>query len=349
MNLKKLIHKTTLFIFVLLIAGSAYSQVEYYGPFQHENNYVHSQTSEVYDAVINKKGDIIFTSGTSYDIIAWDLKTQEKLHNFSGANSVIYSIALSDDEKKIAGGEYLTSFKIWDTDTGKIITDWHDDQLFGATELRYITFSKDGNRIFAKMYPHYEMLEYGIYCWNALDGTLITRLDCVGGKIRGKIISDNHGDTIFTNWSKLIDVNNNKVFVDFDSGSQPINLNQNVIVYKSNNGKLFRTLYNVPEKEFSKLDELPFNLNYIIIDFSKTGRYGIFGEIKGNFSLYPKMIYDFQKGEAIYEFQELNLAPYKKVVFSDNTRFIIAVSEDNGAEVLDISKLVSSVENRNKY
>lgn len=353
MNYKILLINVALTL--ILLTTKAYTQVNYYGPFQQEGFSSNPTFQQTYDAIITKNGENLITCGSAENIKVWNLRTKELVRYFKGSDRPIRSIALSPDEKMIACGKDDSSMIIFNFGDGTILSSWHDKKIFPSL-VKYITFSKDGKRLFAKLDTRMPYEYHGIYCWNVLDGSLLATLDFVPGSAPGKIYSDTQGKTIFTSNQYLIDVNEHKVIRYFENGAIPINnditkffLFELSDIANSNGKKFSRSIFDVIENKITFLNEGQYEFNYIILSFSSSGRYGIIGNNIGDYTSVPKFIYDFDKGKIMYEIKELNFGPYQSLTFSEDQRFIIAISESNGAEVLDISNLMSSVKTGDKY
>ena len=78
-------------------------------------------TSSIEDFALTKDEKRLFTIGDK-DIICWDIKTGKEIQRFYGHSDNIQSLCLSPNELKLATSSYDKTIKIWDTQTGNLIT-----------------------------------------------------------------------------------------------------------------------------------------------------------------------------------------------------------------------------------
>lgn len=79
--------------------------------------------------------------GESEEVELFNVEDGELWRRFGGHTSFVYGIAFSPDGKRMATGEYAPPVRIWDVESGKVITHIQGDQSRG------LAFDRDGGRL----------------------------------------------------------------------------------------------------------------------------------------------------------------------------------------------------------
>jgi WD40 repeat protein len=74
--------------------------------------------------VFAAQSKIVYTTGIDRKVIAWNAVDGKAIREFVGHEDVVYSLALSRDEQRLASGSYNGDVRVWNTQTGEMITRW---------------------------------------------------------------------------------------------------------------------------------------------------------------------------------------------------------------------------------
>ena len=82
----------------------------------------------------------------------WDARTGKELRAFGTPRETVYSIAFSPDGKKLVTGENLNTARLWDTETGKVIHEFHGHMSIVSprgvrVKVMAVAFSPDGSLV----------------------------------------------------------------------------------------------------------------------------------------------------------------------------------------------------------
>ncbi|MBX9654371.1 hypothetical protein K2Y11_12220 [bacterium] len=67
-------------------------------------------------------GKIVVTVGNDKRVIAWNPADGKVIREFNGHQDVVYSVALSADEKKLATGSWDGEIRVWNVENGELVT-----------------------------------------------------------------------------------------------------------------------------------------------------------------------------------------------------------------------------------
>src|SRR5205823_4214045 len=89
-------------------------------------------------------------SGWAGEIKLWDLATgkEKKSYKAKDAGAAIFGLAVSADGKRFASADYELSSVLWETDSGKELGSWRQDNAVRGPASAEVVLSDDAKSVF---------------------------------------------------------------------------------------------------------------------------------------------------------------------------------------------------------